>query len=556
MVEKPYSSNEVVGGAERAGNRGYLYALGLRPKDLEKPFIGIVNSWSGIHPGHIHLRQLSAAVAEGVLSAGGQPFEFNTIAICDGLAQGHEGMRYVLPSRELIVDSIEVMVRAHHFDGLIFLASCDKIVPAMARAAGRLNIPCVFVTGGPMHAGVYRGKDYAGYQLREDTAKLVAGEISEEEYNRMEQAVCSVAGSCPMMGTANTMSCLMEPLGLSLPGCGTAHATDAKKMRIARASGELVMELVQKNRCPRDYITRESFLNTLCVDMAIGGSTNSVIHLPAIAKEFGIRLTADDFEAASRRTPHLVNVRPSGRYTLWELELAGGIPAVMAELGEKYLDMGLECVTGQTWKEVTKGLCSENTEVLTTLENPLHSQGSLCILRGILAPEGAVVKQSAVHPDMLRHTGPARPFDSEEEAVSAIRAGKIREGDVVVIRYEGPKGGPGMREMLSATTALIGSGLGTTTALITDGRFSGSTRGPCIGHVSPEAIAGGPIGLLREGDWITIDIPKRRLDAAVSDEELERRAAAFRIPELKTESPYLRRYARSVTSVWDGATLE
>lgn len=556
MIEKNFPSNETVGGMERGGNRSYLYALGLDKKELEKPFIGIVNSWSGIHPGHIHFRNLAAAVAEGVLSNGGRPFEFNTIAICDGITQGHSGMKYVLPSREVITDSVEVMVRAHHFDGLVMLASCDKIVPAMARAAGRLNLPCVIVTGGPMHAGIYKGKDFAGYQLREAVAQLASGELSEADYCDMEQCVCTGPGSCPMMGTANTMSCLMEPLGLSLPGCGTAHATDAKKLRFARRSGELVMELVRQNRRPRDYITRETFLNTIAVDMAIGGSTNSTIHLPAIAHDFGVTITPDDFERISRSTPHLVNVRPSGKYTLWELELAGGIPAVMGELGASHLDLSLPCVTGQPWREVVEGVHSADHDVLTTLDAPLHPQGGLAILKGNLAEEGAVVKQSAVHPDMLVHTGPARPFDCEEDAIAAIRGGKINPGDVIVIRYEGPRGGPGMREMLSATTALVGSGLGSTTALVTDGRFSGSTRGPCIGHVSPEAFAGGVIALVESGDMITLDIPGRKLSLNVPEEELARRREKFRLPERKVESPYLRRYAAAVSSVWKGAVLD
>ena len=556
MLNKAYASNETVGGPERSGNRTYLYGLGLDEANLRRPFIGIVNSWSQIHPGHIHLREVAAAVAEGVLAAGGQPFEFNTIGICDGITQGHSGMRFVLPSREVITDSIEVMVRAHHFDGLVFLAGCDKIVPAMARAAGRLNLPCVFVTGGPARPGFYKGKDYAGYQVREASAKLLAGEISEEEFCAMEQCVCSGPGSCPMMGTANTMSCLMEPLGLSLPGCGTVHATDAKKLRIARKSGELVMRLVAENRRPRDYIDREMLLNALRVDMAIGGSTNSAIHLPAIAYDFGLTLTQDDFDEAGRSTPHLVNVRPSGRYTLWELELAGGIPAVIAELGEKHFDLDKECVTGASWREITKGLHSLNTDVLTTLEAPLHEDGGLCVLKGNLAPEGCVIKKSAVHPDMQVHTGPARPFDCEEDAVAAIRAGKIEKGDVVVIRYEGPKGGPGMREMLTATTTLVGSGLGTTTALITDGRFSGSTRGPCVGHISPEAYAGGPIALVREGDLITLDIPGRRLELHVSEEELARRKAAFVRPDRPVDSNFLARYRADVSGVWEGAVLK
>ena len=559
LKKKQYSSGETVAGAERSGNRGYLYALGLDEEELKKPFIGIVNSWSGIHPGHVHLRELSASVAEGILMEGGRPFEFNTIAICDGITQGHSGMRFVLPSRELITDSIETMAEAHHFDGLVFLAGCDKIVPAMARAAGRLNLPCVFVTGGPARPGFYKGKDYAGYQVREASAKMLSGEISEAEYDEMEKCVCTGPGSCPMMGTANTMSCLIEPLGLALPGCGTCHATEAAKKRYALQSGRLIMELVRKNRRPRDYINREMFLNVIRVDMAIGGSTNSLIHLPAIAGEFGVCITRDDFEEASRSTPHLANVRPSGRYTLWELDLAGGVPAVMAELGGNHLNLDLECITGKPWKEVLEGVHSEDTDVLTTTANPYHAQGGLCVLTGNLSPEGAVVKQSAVHPDMMVHTGPARPFNSEEEAVAAIRSSKIRAGDVIVIRYEGPRGGPGMREMLSATTTRIGAGLGSSVALVTDGRFSGSTRGPCVGHISPEAYAGGPIGLVEEGDMITLDIPSRKLSVDVSEEEMERRRGSFQLPVSKQKlcsSPYLQRYVKSVSSVWEGAILK
>ncbi len=556
MLSKPYRSNETVGGPERSGNRTYLYGLGLDEENLKRPFIGIVNSWSQIHPGHVHLRDVAAAVAEGILIAGGQPFEFNTIGICDGITQGHSGMKYVLPSREIITDSIEVMAGAHNLDGLVFLAGCDKIVPAMARAAGRLNLPCVFVTGGPARPGFYHGKGYAGYEVREASAKLLAGEISEEDFCEMEQCVCSGPGSCPMMGTANTMSCLMEPLGLALPGCGTVHATEAKKLRIARRSGELVVDLVKKNRRPKDYIDRETFLNALKVDMAIGGSTNSAIHLPAIAYEFGVKLTQDDFDEAGRNTPHLVNVRPSGKYTLWELDLAGGIPAVIAELGPDHFNMNKEAVNGAVWGEITKGVHSYDTDVLTTLDNPLHEDGGLCVLKGNLAPEGCIIKKSAVHPDMYFHTGPARPFDCEEDAVAAIRAGKIHPGDVVVIRYEGPKGGPGMREMLTATTTLVGSGLGTTTALITDGRFSGSTRGPCVGHISPEAYAGGPIALVEEGDLITLDIPGRRLQLEISDEELAARKARFVRPERPVESSYLARYREWVSGVWEGAVFK
>lgn len=551
---KKYRSNEMVG---IAGNRTLLYALGVDKEELEKPFIGIVNSWNEMHPGHKHLRELARAVAEGVIASGGRPFEFNTISLCDGITQGHAGMRYVLPSREVIADSIELAVEGQRMDGLVFLAGCDKIVPGMARSAGRLNLPCTFVTGGPMVPGNYKGQPMGGgWMVREAAGKLASGEITPEEYREMEFSVCTGPGSCPMMGTANTMSCLMEPLGLALPGSGATHAVHAEKLRQARDSGKLAMEMVKSGRRPRDYINRETLLNCIRVDMAIGGSTNTAIHLPAIAAEFGIKLTPEDFDSIGKATPQLVNVVPSGKYTLWDMYLAGGIPAVMGEMGEKYLNLDVVAVTGRKWRDILKDKKSVNHEVIATTEKPYRAQGSLAILKGNLAPECAVVKQGAVSPAMHVHRGPACVFDCEDDAVAAIRNGKVRKGGVVVIRYEGPKGGPGMREMLVATTTLMGFGLGDSTALVTDGRFSGATRGPCIGHVTPEAAAGGPIALIKDGDMVTIDIPNRKLDVDVSPEEMEKRRAAWKAPAVPGGFGYLSRYARSVSSVWEGAVLK
>ncbi|GHV54586.1 dihydroxy-acid dehydratase [Deltaproteobacteria bacterium] len=431
-IIKKYRSRAIV---DIAGDRTLLYALGLDREELEKPFIGIVNSWNEMHPGHKHLRELARVVAEGVIAGGGRPFEFNTISLCDGITQGHAGMRYVLPSREVIADSIELVAEGQRLDGLVFLAGCDKIVPGMARAAGRLNLPCVFVTGGPMLPGNYKGKIMNGsFHVREAAAKLAVGEITEAEYEEMELSTCTGPGSCPMMGTANTMSCLMEPLGLSLPGSGAAHAVHAEKLRQSRSSGRLVTELVKQNRKPGDYITRETFLNTIKVDMAIGGSTNTTLHLPAIAREFGIKLTPDDFDAIGKATPQLANVQPSGKYNLWDMWLAGGIPAVMGELGEKHLNLDVTAVTGEKWRDILKGKKSSNHEVIATTAKPYHAQGSLAILKGSLAPECAVVKQGAVAAKMQVHRGPACVFDCEDDAIKGIMDGKVKKGDIVVIR--------------------------------------------------------------------------------------------------------------------------
>jgi dihydroxy-acid dehydratase len=408
-----------------------------------------------------------------------------------------------------------------------------------------------------MLPGYYKGEPMGGaWQVREAAGKLSTGEITEEEYAEMEVSVCTGPGSCPMMGTANTLSCLMEPLGLSLPGCGATHAVHADKIRQARVAGRLVMENVKQCRRPKDYIDRETFLNAIKVDMAIGGSTNTTIHLPAIAAEFDVTLTAEDFDEIGRNTPQLVNVKPGGRFTLWDMWLAGGIPAVMGELGEKYLNLEVRSVTGEPWRDILSGCLSSNHDVISTVANPYRKEGSLAVLRGNLAPGGAVVKQGAVHSGMHTHSGPAKVFDSEEDAITAIKNGKISKGDVIIIRYEGPRGGPGMREMLAATTLLMGYGLGESTAIVTDGRFSGATRGPCIGHVTPEAALGGPIAFVRDGDKILIDIPTRRLDLLVSGEEMEKRRAEWKAPASPEGFSYLTRYAKGVSSVWEGAILK
>ena len=550
-------NGEMTDGIINAGNRTLLYALGIGKEEMEKPFIGIANSWNEMHPGHKHLRELSAAVKEGIIAAGGQPFEFNTISLCDGETQGHKGMCFVLPSREIIADSVEVMAEGQRLDGLVMLASCDKIVPAMAIAAGRLNIPCVIVTGGPMMPSAYKGRAFGGaWEVREAGGKLAAGQITQEEYDEMEQCVCGGVGSCPMMGTANTMSCLMEPLGLSLPGCGTTHATQANKLRYARESGKLVMRLVAEKRCPRDYITYGSFQNMMRVSAAIGGSTNTFLHIPAIAKAFGFRLDPEEFNRIGDSTPYLACIKPSGTYTLWDMHMAGGVPAVMKELGDR-LDLTQKAVTGQTWAEVLEHVSGTlNQEVIHHASNPVAPQGGLIVLKGSLAPIGSGLKRTAVDKKMWVHRGPARVFNREMDAILAIRGGNIQKGDVIVIRYEGPKGGPGMREMLAATTTLMGFGLGDSCALVTDGRFSGASRGPCIGHVAPEAAEGGPIALVRDGDMISIDLYKKTLDLEVSQEELERRQAEWSPLPPMVNSCYLDRDRRTVGPTWEGASLE
>ncbi|MFZ4614566.1 MAG: dihydroxy-acid dehydratase [Rectinemataceae bacterium] len=554
-MNKPFRSSAVVDGIDRAAMRAHLKACGLLDSEMDRPFIGIVNTFNEMHPGHRHLRELAQAAKDGVRIAGGAPFEFCTISICDGISQGHVGMCYVLASREIIADSIEVVAQAQQLDGLVLLASCDKIVPAVMMAIGRLDIPCVVVTGGPMLPGKFMGRDIAIYEMREAASELQAGTMTQEEFNEMEDCVCPTSGSCSMMGTANTMSCFAEALGLTVPGCSTTHAVFSKKLREAKESGMAAVELVKAGTKPSDIVTKASFENAMVVNMAIGGSTNSLIHIPAIAGEFGFEVTPADFERVSRATPHLVGVKPSGKLSLWEFDQAGGVPAVMKELGPLRLDLSARTISGKSWDEIIRTKRNKNPEHVRPLSNPVHAEGSLAILSGSLAPEGAAVKQTAVVPAMLKHTGPARVFDSQEDATEAMYSGTINKGDVIVIRYEGPKGGPGMREMLVATTALMGLGLGDSTALVTDGRFSGGTRGPCIGHVAPEAAEGGPIALVRDGDRISIDIPGRALTLHVDEAELAIRKLAWKPIPPKVNSKYMNRYRKLVGSVWKGAIL-
>ncbi|MBC7079540.1 MAG: dihydroxy-acid dehydratase [Methanothrix sp.] len=539
-------------GPERAPHRALLKAMGITDDEIKRPFIGVANSANEFIPGHIHLDRIAEAVKAGIRMAGGVPFEFQTIGVCDGIAMGHGGMRYSLPSRELIEDSIEIMAQAHQLDGLVMMPTCDKIVPGHLMAAGRLDLPTIVVTGGPMLPGFACDRELDLINVFEEWQK------GGDTISILEDLACPGAGSCAGLFTANSMACMTEALGLSLPGCATAHAVDAKKMRIAKLSGMMIVELVKKGITARKIVSRESFENAVRVDMAIGGSTNTVLHLPAIAAEFDIDLELDVFDRLSRETPHLVNLRPGGPHHMLDLDHAGGIPAVMQRLSSK-LDLSVLTVTGKTLGAVLAGFKpvnpKANAEVIATLEKPVHPEGGIAILKGSLAPEGSVVKQTAVSKKMLVHKGPAVVYNSEEESMKGILSGEVKAGDVVIIRYEGPKGGPGMRETLAPTSAIAGAGLSESVALITDGRFSGGTRGPCIGHVSPEAAVGGPIALVENGDMISIDIPNRRLDLLVDESVLERRRASWRPPEPKVRGGVLDRYRKSVTSASKGGVL-
>ena len=548
-------SDAVKVGVERAPHRALLKALGLADSDLKKPFIGVVNSFTNVVPGHAHLNQVADAVKAGIVSAGGVPFEFNTIGICDGIAMGHSGMRYSLPSRELIADSVEVMVQAHRFDGIVLITTCDKITPGMLMAAARLNIPAIMVTGGPMLSGSYKGKKVGTDSMFEAIGKVAAGKMNEEELRCLEDVACPTCGSCNGMFTANTMACVTEALGMSLPGCATPPAVSAKRSRIAKATGERVVGLVKEDLKPRDILSSDSFENAIMVDMALGGSTNTVLHVTAIANEAGVDLPLSAFDKLSRRVSHICSMIPSGPYDMKELDEAGGIPAVMKQLETK-LHLDAVTVTGKTVKENIASAVVLNPEVIRPLDNPVHKEGGIAVLTGNLAPDGAVVKAAGISANMMVHQGPAKTFDSEEDAMKAILNKKIKKGDVVVIRYEGPKGGPGMREMLSPTATIAGMGLSESVALITDGRFSGATRGPCIGHVSPEAAVGGPIGLLKDGDIIEIDVPKRKLSVKLSDAELAKRAKSWTPREPNVKTGYLARYSQLVQSAHKGSVLK
>ena len=535
-------SDEIKKGTERAPHRALLKALGLTDKDIAKPFIGIANSHTTIVPGHAHLQTIAEKVKEGIIAAGATPFEFNTIAVCDGLAMGHEGMRYSLPSRELIADSVEIMVQAHRLDGTVLISNCDKITPGMLMAAARLDTPAISVTGGAMESGKFNGEKVGVNSVFEGMGKVFAGKMTNEELTRLENAACPGCGSCNGMFTANTMACLTEALGMSLPHCATALATSALKLRIAKLSGEKIVELVRKNLKPSLILTKEAFENAVAVDMALGGSTNSVLHLSAIAREANTALPLGTFDEISRRVPHLCNMVPSGPYDMEELEIAGGIPALMKEL-TPLIHRDALTVTGDTVDKNIENAKVTDPNVIRPLANPVHKGGGIAILTGNLAPKGAVVKTVAVSPKMLKHSGSARVFGSEKEAVTAMRKREIQPNDVVVIRYEGPKGGPGMPEMLVPTATIAGMGLSESVALVTDGRFSGATRGPCIGHVSPEAALGGPIAVVRDGDVVEIDIPNRALNVRLTAQEIEKRLAAWKPKKPRVAKGILARYS-------------
>jgi len=544
-------------GLEKAPHRSLFKALGYTDEELERPIIGVASSQNEIVPGHIHLDTVAEAVKAGIRMAGGTPVEFSTIAVCDGIAMNHKGMKYSLASRELIADSVEVMAEAHPFDGLVLITNCDKVVPGMLMAAARLNIPAVVVSGGPMLAGKVGGKEQSLSNIFEAVGRVKAGDMTEEELAEYEESICPGCGSCAGMFTANSMNCLAEALGMALPGNGTIPAVEAARMRLAKRAGMQVVELVKLNIRPSDILTRETFLNGLAVDMALGCSTNTILHLPAIASEIGVEINLDVVNEISEKTPNLCRLSPAGSHHIQDLNEAGGIPAVMAELARKGLiNTELLTVTGKTMAENIAGAKVKRRDVIRSVDEPYSPNGGIAVLWGNLCPEGAVVKRSAVADEMLVHSGPARVFDSEEEASQAIMNGAIKKGDVIVIRYEGPMGGPGMREMLTPTATVAGMGLDRDVALITDGRFSGATRGASIGHISPEAARGGPIAVVQDGDIIQIDIPNCRLDVDLSEEEIDRRLSAWKRPEPKIKKGYLARYARLVASAGTGAVVK
>ncbi len=552
-------SKKMTGGLEKAPHRSLLQAMGLTRREVDRPLIGVCNAFNEVIPGHVHLRQLTQAVKDGVRSAGGTPMEFPAIGVCDGLAMNHEGMKFSLPSREIIADSIEIMATAHPFDALVCVASCDKIIPGMLMAMLRLNIPALLVSGGPMLAGRFQKKGADLITVFEAVGRVKAGTLDQDGLAEMEACACPTCGSCAGMFTANTMNCLAEGMGLALPGNGTIPAVLAARTRLAKTAGEQVMELLQKDLKPRDIVTGKSARNAVALDMALGGSTNTVLHLPAVFREAGLTVDLALFDEISKKTPNLCKLSPSGHHHIEDLDAAGGIQAVLSELVRGgFADGGALTATGKTVAENLADLKVRvlDADVIRPLDKPYSAEGGIAILFGNIAPQGCVVKQAAVAPEMMQRTGTARPFDSEEEAVAAILGGKITKNDVVVIRYEGPRGGPGMREMLTPTSAIAGMGLGSDVALITDGRFSGGTRGAAIGHVSPEAASGGPIGLVRDGDKIRIDIPGRSLELLVDAAELDKRRAAWKPKTRPITSPFLRRYAERVSSAAQGAVLE
>jgi len=552
-------SDTVKKGFQRAPHRALLHACGLADDDINKPFIGIANSFCEIVPGHVHLDKVGRLVKEAVRQAGGAAFEFNTIAVCDGIAMGHTGMKYSLASREIIADSVETMARAHCFDGLVCIPNCDKIIPGMLMAAVRLNIPTIFVSGGPMAAGKTKdGRTVDLISIFEGVAQFNAGKINEEQLKELECTACPAQGSCSGMFTANSMNCLCEAIGMALPGNGTILAVNPKRQELYKAAGKQILSLIEKDIKPLDIINEKSLDNALVLDMAMGGSTNTVLHSLAVANEAGIKYDLERINKISARCPNICKVSPSSAVHVEDVDAAGGISAILKEINKipKMLNTDCITVTGKTLGENIADADIKDTEVIHTLDNPYSKSGGLAILTGNLAPKGAVVKSAGVMESMLTHSGPAVIFESQEEACEGILAGKVKEGDVVVIRCEGPKGGPGMQEMLSPTSYIMGAGLGESVALITDGRFSGGTRGACIGHISPEAAVGGPIGLLKDGDIIEIDIPKNRLDVKLSDAELAERKKSWKPPKPKITKGYLARYASMATSADTGAVLK
>ncbi len=550
-------SDNVKKGMQQAPHRSLFNALGFTKEEMDRPLVGIVSSYNEIVPGHMNLDKIVNAVKLGVAEAGGVPVVFPAIAVCDGIAMGHTGMKYSLVTRDLIADSTECMALAHQFDALVMVPNCDKNVPGLLMAAARINVPTVFVSGGPMLAGHVKGRKTSLSSMFEAVGSYAAGAMSEEDVCEFEEKACPTCGSCSGMYTANSMNCLTEALGMGLAGNGTIPAVYSDRLRLAKHAGMAVMEMLRQNICPRDIITKDAILNALTVDMALGCSTNSMLHLPAIAHEIGFDFDIGFANEISEKTPNLCHLAPAGPTYMEDLNEAGGVYAVMNQLAELgLLHLGCMTVTGKTIGENIKGCANKNPEVIRPLDNPYSATGGLAVLKGNLAPEGSVVKRSAVAPEMMVHEGPARVFDCEEDAIEAIKGGKIVSGDVVVIRYEGPKGGPGMREMLNPTSAIAGMGLGSTVALITDGRFSGASRGASIGHVSPEAAVGGPIALVEEGDTIKINIPEMKLELDVPEDVLAARKAAWKPREPKVTEGYLARYAQMVTSGATGAVMK
>jgi dihydroxy-acid dehydratase len=547
-------SNAIKMGFQKAPQRALLKALGLTNEEINKPFIGIANSFTSLVPGHTHLNTIVERVKIGIAAAGGIPFEFNTIAVCDGLAMGHEGMRYSLPSRDLIADSIEIMVQAHQLDGLVLISNCDKITPGMLMAAARLNIPSIVVTGGPMLSGIYKGKKIGLISVFEALGKVKSGEITLEELNEIEEIACPTCGSCNGMFTANTMACLTEALGMSLPYCSTTPAVNSAKLRIAEKSGERIVEMIHENLKPSDIMSREAFENAIIVDAALGGSTNTILHLTAIAKELNLTIELSLFDELNKKTPQLCAMIPGGPHDMEDLNNAGGIPALMLELKEK-LHLNVKTVTGKTLIENIKEARNLNRSVIHSINNPIANEGGLAILWGNLAPKGCVLKTAGLSNRTLTFKGEAKVFNSEEECIKAIFNNEIEKGDAIIIRYEGPKGGPGMKEMLAPTSAISGMGLGESVALITDGRFSGGTRGLCIGHVSPEAAEKGPIAAIKNGDLIKIDVPKRIIKVELTNDELTSRLKNVKPPEKPILKGYLKKYVKLVSSTDTGAIL-